>query len=170
MIDKAIQGRMLREMYEDRYVDGRGGFNWGTWAENAGIERGTAMMNFADLTKGLGLAETTTFGGCAQLTTQGVFFVEDEGLGPCDLVERCRVVRYAILEGLARLREAQGPMGIVGWRALCTQVGVSEKEYLQNFGILKDVGYLQAIDNSRHRITNEGLAYVRRERERREGR
>jgi len=159
VIDQAIQLELLRDLYIVRFDAEKENLNWRSWGESKGFPRDRLMASFEDLRE-RGLVKATYLGGGAEIALPGILLVEKSDLVDQELIARLNGVRFAVMDAYARTFEVSGPMALRDWEEVSREAGVTRNDFLLNYRILIDVGFLETITLRAYRATLAGRKWV----------
>jgi len=95
-----------------------------------------------------------------QATSNGVVYIEEQGILPRERVAPNKQIRKDILRALAKFRSEHGRNERIHFRKLCADEGLNEMLFLRNERILCDQGLIKTITIGCFQITDEGMRRV----------
>lgn len=143
MADEQVQEDILRYFYHPWTREGPDTkTNLNIFAQEQGLSDQLVWSEF-ELLREKGLMRAVTAGGWAELTTQGVLYVEELGIVPRHHIRESQLVRVRILEVLARIREDRGGYALVDWTQVALEANHEQYTFLRNAKILEHVGLIR---------------------------
>jgi hypothetical protein len=95
-----------------------------------------------------------------QATSDGVVYIEDQGILPRERVAPNKQARKDILRALAKFRSEHGRNERIHFEKLCEAEGIDKGLFLRNERILCDQGLIKTITIGCFQITDEGMSRV----------
>jgi hypothetical protein len=129
--------------------------------EDGGWDDGIFNTVVEKLEKERGLIKNYGSSNTFTITTDGITYVEDNGIVPEAEAEKHRQIRTHILKRLADLYDREGSHAHEHWEKIAEGAPVDKHDILVDLEFLTDKGEVKAASTSSFRITNDGLRHYR---------
>jgi hypothetical protein len=96
-----------------------------------------------------------------EITPNGIFYAEDNGIVPEDQAERHRQTRTHILKYLSDLYDREGSRAHESHEKIAEGAPVDKLKMLHDLTLLIDIGQVEDFTSSSFRITEAGLRFYR---------
>ena len=154
-----MQSAFLAKLYELQFVKFEDALDYADWAQENGYQQRDVDHCFG-LLREKGLVDAYALGSTAEITSNGILFVEDNELFDSEVISHQKQFRIKFLVALAEIRDEHGLNYSADWAGIVQQIGAAEVDFDTNYDVLKDSGF---IDNHAARsfyITPQGYAAV----------
>ena len=153
-----IARKILEAVYDawERHTD----ISLNVVQEQGGWER-NVFRTVVDTLEGRGLIKSAGNWYSYEITPDGIFYAEDNGIVPADVVEWHRRTRTHILKYLSELYEREGSYTHETHDKIAEGAPVDRIRLLRDLYLLMDVGEVKDVSSNSFRITEAGLRRYR---------
>lgn len=149
-----IARKILEAVYDawERHTD----ISLNTVQEQGGWER-NVFRTVVDTLEGRGLIKSAGNWYSYEITPDGIFYAEDNGIVPEDVAEQHRRTRTHILKYLSELYEREGSHAHETHDKIAEGAPVDRIRLLRDLYLLMDIGEVKDVSSNSFRITEAGL-------------
>jgi hypothetical protein len=153
-----IARKILEALYDawEQHTD----LSLNTVQEQGGWEK-SIFRTVVDRLEKRGLVRSSGNWYSFEITPDGIFYAEDNGIVPEEQAERHRQTRTHILKYLSELYEREGSRAHESHEKIAEGAPVDRLKMLHDLMLLKDIGEVKDVSSSSFRITDAGLRHYR---------
>lgn len=153
-----IARKILEAVYDawERHTD----ISLNVVQEQGGWER-NVFRTVVDTLEGRGLIKSAGNWYSYEITPDGIFYAEDNGIVPADVAERHRRTRMHILKYLSELYEREGSHAHETHDKIAEGAPADRFMLLRDLYLLMEIGEVKDVSSNSFRITEAGLRRYR---------